>query len=82
VYLIVSARSGRNSADLLPREVTKMKLVIRIIVLSIVVAGFAAASVTPKNPSHTRSLQSATARMPLPHCGEGFPCPPDEPDPE
>jgi hypothetical protein len=52
-----------------------MKLAIRIFALSIVIAGVAAASVTPKNALVTRSFQSATASMPHPGCGPNMGCP-------
>ncbi len=53
-----------------------MKLAIRVFVLSVVVAGAAAASVssTPKNAFS--SHQSATAGLPTPTCGPGMNCPP------
>jgi hypothetical protein len=46
-----------------------MKLVIRIFVLSVVVAGAAAAAVTPKTTPVVPSHQSATASFPMPACG-------------
>jgi len=47
-----------------------MKLVFRVLVLSVVVAGAAAASVspTPKHASH----QAANAGLPIPLCGPGI----------
>jgi hypothetical protein len=50
-----------------------MKLAIRIFVLSIVVAGGAAAAVTPKTAPAFPSHQSASATVPLPQCGPGQP---------
>ena len=50
-----------------------MKLTIRIFVLSIVVAGGAAAAVTPKAAPAFPSHQSASASVPLPSCGPGQP---------
>jgi hypothetical protein len=51
-----------------------MKLVFRALVLSIVVAGAAAASVS-SNAKHTfSSHQSATAGLPVPTCGPGVSC--------
>jgi hypothetical protein len=51
-----------------------MKLAIRIFVLSIVVAGGAAASITPKSAPALPSHQSATASMPAPGCSPTMPC--------
>jgi hypothetical protein len=51
-----------------------MKLAFRVLVLSVVVAGAAAASVS-SNPKHIiPSHQSATAGLPIPLCGPGI-CP-------
>ena len=53
-----------------------MKLVVRILALSVVVAGGAAAAVTPKTSPAVNSHQSATAALPTPGCVPGFPtCP-------
>jgi hypothetical protein len=53
-----------------------MKLVVRILALSVVVAGGAAAAVTPKTSPAINSHQSATATLPTPGCVPGFPtCP-------
>ncbi len=46
-----------------------MKLAIRIFALSVVVAGAAAAAVTPKTAPVIASHQSATASFPTPMCG-------------
>ena len=46
-----------------------MKLAIRIFTLSVVVAGVAAAAVTPKTAPAIASHQSASASMPTPGCG-------------
>jgi hypothetical protein len=52
-----------------------MKLVVRILALSVVVAGGAAAAITPKTPA-INSHQAATATMPVPACIPGLPtCP-------
>jgi len=51
-----------------------MKHVIRIFALSVVVAGAAAAAVTPKNAPAVTNHQSATASVPTPACG-GRMCP-------
>jgi P pilus assembly chaperone PapD len=53
-----------------------MKLAFRIFVLSVVVAGAAAAAVTPKTTPVVPSHQSATASMPIPGCGP-YICPPN-----
>jgi len=58
-----------------------MKLTIRVLALSFVVAGGVAAAVTPK-PSHLVSSQlSATAAFPVPQCGPGVPTCPQQPAP-
>jgi hypothetical protein len=52
-----------------------VKLAVRILALSFVVAGGAAAAITPKTPA-INSHQSATATMPVPGCVPGLPtCP-------
>ena len=53
-----------------------MKLVVRIFALSVVVAGVAAAAITPKNAPSLPSHQSPSATFPIPMCGPGIPgCP-------
>ena len=53
-----------------------MKLTIRIIALSIVFAGAAAASVSSSTTNPISSHQSATERMPIPVCDPAIPtCP-------
>ncbi len=53
-----------------------MKLTVRILALSIVFAGAAAASVSSATPKFFPSHQAATAQMPVPLCGPGIPgCP-------
>lgn len=51
-----------------------MKLAIRIFTLSVVVAGVAAAAVTPKTAPAVPSHQSASASFPAPGCGP-YMCP-------
>ncbi|MGP8250766.1 MAG: hypothetical protein ACLQHF_01960 [Terracidiphilus sp.] len=52
-----------------------MKLAVRILALAVVVAGGAAAAVTPKTPA-IKSHQAATATLPVPGCVPGLPtCP-------
>ncbi|MGO9776136.1 MAG: hypothetical protein ACLQGT_03940 [Terracidiphilus sp.] len=51
-----------------------MKLAIRIFVLSIVVAGGAAAAITPKTAPALPSHQSASATVPIPVCSPTMPC--------
>jgi len=51
-----------------------MKLAIRIFVLSVVVAGAAAAATTSKSAPAIRSHQSATASMPIVPCGGHMAC--------
>jgi len=50
-----------------------MKLAVRIIALSVVVAGGAAAAITPKTAPTFQSHQSATASLPVPACVPGLP---------
>ena len=50
-----------------------MKLVVRILALSLVVVGGVAAALTPKTAAFQPSHQSATARMPIPECMPGVP---------
>jgi len=50
-----------------------MKLTIRIIALTIVFVGAAAASVSSSTSSPIPSHQSTTEGMPIPACGEGIP---------
>jgi hypothetical protein len=57
-----------------------MKLVIRILALSVVVAGGAAAAITPRTAPAINSHQSATATMPVPACVPGLPTCPATPD--
>jgi len=53
-----------------------MKLVVRILALSVVVAGGAAAAVTPKTTPAINSQQSASSSLPTPGCVPGLPtCP-------
>lgn len=54
-----------------------MKLAVRILALSIVFVGVAAASVSHSSPRVVPSDQSATARNPVPLCAPGLPTCPD-----
>lgn len=55
-----------------------MKLAVRILALAVVVAGGAAAAITPKTPS-IKSHQAVSATLPVPGCVPGFPtCPKNE----
>lgn len=49
-----------------------MKLAVRIFVLSVVVAGAAAASFSPKTSHAVASHLSATSSLPVPSCGPGM----------
>jgi hypothetical protein len=49
-----------------------MKLAVRILAVILVVAGGAAAAVTPKSGPVFLSHQSATAAFPIPGCGPGL----------
>ena len=51
-----------------------MKLVFRVLVLSVVVAGAAAASVSSTGKHTFQSHQSATSGLPVPLCGPGMGC--------
>jgi hypothetical protein len=50
-----------------------MKTTVRIVALSVVLAGAAAASVTPSSARTFVSHQSANAGMPIPLCAPGLP---------
>lgn len=56
-----------------------MKLTIRIIALSVVFVGVAAASVSSSSARSVASHQSATAGNPIPLCAPGLPGCPDLP---
>jgi len=53
-----------------------MKTAIRIFALSVVLAGAAAASITPSSSRLVASHQTANGAMPIPTCAPGLPgCP-------
>jgi hypothetical protein len=52
-----------------------MKLAIRVVVLSVVVAGAAAASFSSAPKQAFASHLSATSGLPVPSCGPGMGCP-------
>jgi hypothetical protein len=53
-----------------------MKLAIRIFALSVVVAGGAAAAISPRTANAVSNHLSATASLPIPTCGPHVPtCP-------
>lgn len=56
-----------------------MKLVVRIFALSLVVAGAAAASLSPSSSKAIPSHQATTAALPIPTCGPGVPMCPTKP---
>jgi hypothetical protein len=58
-----------------------MKLAVRILALSVVVAGAAAASISPSASHAFVSHQAATAGLPVPACGPGVPHCPTQPNP-
>jgi hypothetical protein len=58
-----------------------MKLVVRILGLSVVLAGAAAASLSSSTPKVLASHQSATAGLPIPVCGPNIPTCPNQPNP-
>jgi hypothetical protein len=73
-------------AGILPSEYPKkrlptMKLAVRILALSIVVAGGVAAALTPKSTPILPSHQTAAASFPIPECTPGFPTCPQTPPP-
>lgn len=51
-----------------------MKLAFRVLALSVVVAGAAAASVSSSVKNAVPSHQAATAGLPVPTCGPGVSC--------
>lgn len=52
-----------------------MKTAIRVFAFSVVVAGAAAAAISPAHKTVIASHQSATAGQPVPMCFPGNPCP-------
>jgi hypothetical protein len=61
---------------LIPKGLLIMKLAVRILALTVVVAGGAAAAITPKTAPAINSHQAANATMPVPACVPGLPtCP-------
>jgi hypothetical protein len=70
---------GFSGPDFRKKRLPKMKHVVRILALSVVVAGGAAAAITPKSAPALPSHQSATMRFPIPECTPGFPTCPQTP---
>jgi hypothetical protein len=70
----LSVQGGQPPVKLIPERLLAMKTAIRIFALSLVVAGAAAAAVTPKNATPVVSHQSAAASMPVPGCGPHMGC--------
>lgn len=54
-----------------------MKLVVRTLALTVVLAGAAAVSLSSSTSHAIASHQSATSGLPVPVCGPDAPCPPD-----
>jgi hypothetical protein len=50
-----------------------MKLIVRVLALLVVVAGFAAASLSSASTKPLASHQSATSHFPIALCGPGIP---------
>ncbi|MDR3792132.1 MAG: hypothetical protein P4L03_02010 [Terracidiphilus sp.] len=50
-----------------------MKLIVRVLAVLVVIAGFAAASMSSASAKSVVSHQTATAHMPLPGCGPYVP---------
>ena len=62
--------------DSISEGLLTMKLAVRILALTVVVAGGAAAAITPKTAPVIKTHQSATATLPTPGCVPGLPtCP-------
>jgi hypothetical protein len=72
-------RRGLLPTDPITKRLLIMKLAVRIFALLVVVAGGAAAAVTPKNAPIVPSHQSATAGFPIATCGPGIPTCPQKP---
>jgi hypothetical protein len=70
-----------SPADPITQGLLTMKLAIRIFALLVVVAGGAAAALTPKTAPILPSHQSATAGFPIATCGPGIPTCPQTPPP-
>jgi hypothetical protein len=78
--MIPRVYGGSPPAELIFEELPSMKLAIRILALSVVVAGGVAAAVTPKGASAIKSHQAVTATMPTPGCVPGLPTCPANPN--
>jgi hypothetical protein len=70
-----SFREGNRVPSTTPQRHLRfyMKTTVRIVALSVVLAGAAAASVTPSSARTFVSHQSATASNPIPLCAPGLP---------
>ena len=71
---------GNLQQILIPEELPIMKLAVRILALTVVVAGGVAAAVTPKSAPQIQSHQAATATLPVPGCVPGLPTCPTTPN--
>jgi hypothetical protein len=57
----------------IPKGLPTMKLIVRVVAVMVVIAGFAAASMSSASTKNVVSHQTATAHMPLPGCGPYVP---------
>jgi hypothetical protein len=65
----------RQNIDQNLKGLPNMKLIVRVLALVVVVAGFAAASLSSSSTKLPVSSQSAAAHMPYPaHCAPGLNC--------
>lgn len=55
-----------------------MKLTVRLFAALVVLAGLASAAASPRSDKFVPSKQTANAQFPVPGCGPGIPCPPDD----
>jgi hypothetical protein len=79
-YYYKNVERAEAFTDSNPKGLLKMKLVIRIIALSVVLVGVAAASVSSSSSNRAfASHQAATAGNPIPVCAPGLPGCPDLP---
>lgn len=77
-YDAKDAGNGARYLRIPERGLLIMKLTVRILAVLIVVAGGAAAAVTPKSAHVLPSHQAVVASFPIPGCGPGI-CPANPP---
>jgi hypothetical protein len=71
-YVLIVPGDWQN-VNPIPKGLLDMKLAVRVLALMVVVAGFAAASLSSASTKTVVSHQSATASFPAPGCVPGFP---------